>query len=161
MFFYLYIYIYIYREREREREKERERERERERDIKIYPMKVITTFLHASKLFWLSYECNCMNGATNMFAMLSQDVKYRKKITGNYNSFEKMNPIKGLQSIPCQKLDQFFYPYFDILMTSASRMRSHRKVYLYFIIIYQNLVYQNLSLILKIFRKENLYFTGP
>ena len=37
-----------------------------------------------------------MNGVTNMFVMLSLGVKYRKKITANYNSFEKMNPIKGL-----------------------------------------------------------------
>ena len=37
-------------------------------------------------------------------------------ITANYNSVEKMNPIKGLQS-PCQKcMDEFFDPYFDILM---------------------------------------------
>ena len=31
-----------------------------------------------------------------MFMMLSYGVKSRKKITANYNSFEKMNPIKGL-----------------------------------------------------------------
>ena len=31
-----------------------------------------------------------------MFMMLSSGVKYKKKITVNYNSFEKMNPIKGL-----------------------------------------------------------------
>ena len=37
-----------------------------------------------------------MNGVTNMFVMLSLGVKYGKKITANYNSFEKMNPIKGL-----------------------------------------------------------------
>ena len=49
-----------------------------------------------NKLFWLCYECNCMNGVTNMFVMLSSGVKYRKKITANYNSFEKMNPINGL-----------------------------------------------------------------
>ena len=37
-------------------------------------------------------------------------------ITANYNSVEKMNPIKGLQS-PCQKcMDEFLDPYFDILM---------------------------------------------
>ena len=60
-------------------------------------------------------------------------VKYKKNITANYNSFEKMNPIKGLQS-PCQKcMDQFFDPYFDILMNSASLMRSHREVYQNFI----------------------------
>ena len=62
-----------------------------------------------------------------------------KKITANYNSFEKMNPIKGLQS-PCQKcMDQFFYPYFDILMTSASRMSGHRKVYQNFIFNFEDI----------------------
>ena len=40
----------------------------------------------------------------------------KKKTTANYNSFEKINPIKGLYS-PCAKfMDMFFDPYFDILM---------------------------------------------
>ena len=40
--------------------------------------------------------------------------KIQEKITANNNSFEKMNPIKGLQS-PYQKcMDNFFVPYFDI-----------------------------------------------
>ena len=42
--------------------------------------------------------------------------KIQKKSTANYNSFEKMNPIKGLQS-SCRKcIDKFCDPYFDILM---------------------------------------------
>ena len=52
-----------------------------------------------------------------MFAMLIKQVKIqKKKTTANYNSFEKINPIKSLQS-PCAKgMDKFFDPYFDILM---------------------------------------------
>ena len=40
---------------------------------------------------------------------------YRKKITATYNSFEKMYPIKGLQS-PCQKcMDKFSDPYYILM----------------------------------------------
>ena len=48
---------------------------------------------------------------------VNQMVQYtEKKITANYDSFEKMNPIKGLQSF-CQKcMDKFLDPYFDILL---------------------------------------------
>ena len=36
-----------------------------------------------------------------------------KKITADYNSFEKVNPIKGLLYSPCQKcMDKFSCPYF-------------------------------------------------
>ena len=51
-----------------------------------------------------------------MFAMLIIWAKIQNKTTANYNSFEKMSPIKGLQS-SCQKfMDKFFELYFDILM---------------------------------------------
>ena len=54
-----------------------------------------------------------------MFAMLIKWCKIqKKKITANYNSFEKMNPIKGLQSF-CQKcMDKFLDPYFDFVELS-------------------------------------------
>ena len=49
------------------------------------------------------------------------------KITGNYNSFEKMYPIKGLQSL-CQKcMDKFFDPFFDVLMNWASHFENPQK----------------------------------
>ena len=52
-----------------------------------------------------------------MFAMLIKwGEMQKKKTTANYNSFEKINPIKSLYS-PCAKfMDMFFDPYFDILM---------------------------------------------
>ena len=54
-------------------------------------------------------------------------VQNTEKITGNYNSFEKMNPIKSLQS-PCQNcIDKFFDSYFDILMNSASHFEKPQK----------------------------------
>ena len=50
-----------------------------------------------------------------------------KKISSNYISFEKMNPIKGLQS-PCQTcMGKFFDPYFDILMNGASHFEKPQK----------------------------------
>ena len=63
----------------------------------------------------------------NMFAMLIVWGKIQKKITSNYNSFEKMNPIKGLQS-PCQKcMGKFFDRYFNILMNWASHFEKQQK----------------------------------
>ena len=48
--------------------------------------------------------------------MLSHGVKYREKITANYNSLDKIYPIKGLYST-CQKgMDKFLDPCFDILI---------------------------------------------
>ena len=55
-----------------------------------------------------------------------------------------------MKQSPYQKcMDQFFDPYFDILMTSASRMRRDRKVYQNFIFNFEDT------------GKENLYFTRP
>ena len=57
----------------------------------------------------------------------SYGVKYRKHFSADYNSFEKMNPIKGLLS-SCQKcMDKFFDPYFDILMNWASHFEKPQK----------------------------------
>ena len=83
-----------------------------------------------------------------MFAMLIIWCKIQKKITANYNSFDKMNPIKGLQ-LPCQKcMDKFFDPYFDILMNCAAYFEKPQKGLPKFYL-------------LNIFGKENLYFTSP
>ena len=63
-----------------------------------------------------------------MFVMLSIWCKIPKKVTVNYNFFEKMNSIKGLQS-PCQKcMDKLFDPYFDILMNGASHFQMKQKL---------------------------------
>ena len=51
-----------------------------------------------------------------MFVMLIVWCELQETITADYNSFEKMNLVKGLQS-HCQKcMDKFFDTYFDILM---------------------------------------------
>ena len=78
----------------------------------------------------------------------SYGVKYGKKDTANYNPFEKINLIKGLWS-PCQKcMDKFFDPYFKILRNWANHFEKPQKN-----------SPKILSLILEIFRKENLYCT--
>ena len=48
-----------------------------------------------------------------------------------------MNPIKGLPYQKC--MDKFFDPYFGILMNWANGMRSLRKVYQNFMIIFEDI----------------------
>ena len=79
--------------------------------LKLYNYKVHTSYF------------NCVMNVTaskvkvaNIVCDVSYGLKYRKKVTGNHNSFGKMYPIKGLYSL-CQKcMDKFFDLFFHILM---------------------------------------------
>ena len=89
-------------------------------------------FLHAGfyayKFFWLSYECNCMQGESRKYCSWcwSYGANYRKKITANYNSFEKMNPLKGhpVKNVQIRSLTLVLIFWW----IEVAILRSHRKV---------------------------------
>ena len=94
---------------------------------KYMPLKLRSLFCLPAVVHTSYFDC-VMNvtawkvKVANMFVMLAKWYKIQGKITANFNSFEKTNPIIGLwSSWPCQKcMDNFFDTYFDILMNWAA-----------------------------------------
>ena len=106
----------------------------------------MTPFLHASccayKSFSLCYESLRRKDKSHKYVRDVDHMGYSTEFFflffENYNSFEKMNPIKDIWS-PCQKcMNKFFDPYFDVLMNLVI-LRRHRKVYQNFIFNFEDI----------------------
>ena len=100
-------------------------------------------FLHASccayKLFWQCHESNCMKGGSRKYV---GDVDYmvqniEKKITANYNFFEKVNQLKShpIKNVRISSLTFIFIFWWIELAI----LRSHRKLYQNFIFNFEDI----------------------
>ena len=64
--------------------------------LKLWGLFCSPTVAHTSSFGYAIKATTWKVKVANMFAMLIIWCKIQKKITANYNSFDKMNPIKGL-----------------------------------------------------------------